>query len=111
MSLEETERMKVAMRNAAWILEAAGDSKTRRSGILSIFEDKLGVISYVAGKRTVNLEALFTMPGGNKSSASRTKNSKSKKDTETKTDETKNEVKSEVTEGLTKLKKGRARRR
>lgn len=61
VSIEETERFKVALRNASWKLETADDRKSKQSGILCIFEN-LDVIRYVDGKRTVNFSAIFKTP-------------------------------------------------
>ncbi|XP_043280667.1 poly(A) RNA polymerase, mitochondrial-like isoform X2 [Venturia canescens] len=76
VSFEETEKLKLAVRNALWILETAVLDTTYQPGLLAILQQKLEIVNYIGGKRVVNVAALFNMSGDKK------KSSKNQKKTE-----------------------------
>lgn len=105
VSVEETERLKLALRNASWILETSGDDKTYSRGILSLFGQNLDIVSYVGGKRTVNVAALFKIPSEKK------KSQKNQNKTPATVIPVHHEDPAPQAERIIKMKTGRARRR
>lgn len=62
MNIQETERLKVEMRNAAWLLDSAGESKTAEWGLLSLFQQIVQhseITSLQRGSRMLDLSTLF----------------------------------------------------